>query len=72
MLGPKTNCHVRTTGEGQPVVLSCQEDGITRRAKENIVVAGTSKGREAEVPLGEPVEIGNLTFTLTALRGKGN
>ena len=71
MLGPKTTCHVRTPGEGEPVVLSCRDGEVACRAKEDVMVDGKPMGRNADIPLGQTVQIGNLTFTLTAAsRGK--
>jgi hypothetical protein len=49
------------------VVLSLRQGDIFCRAKEEIHVGGEARGREARVPLGAAVEIGDLTFTITSL-----
>jgi hypothetical protein len=65
LVGPAASCHVRTRGRGEPVVISTGNGVIMARAKEDILVAGASAGREARIPLGAPVTIGDLTFTIT-------
>jgi hypothetical protein len=66
LVGRGPNCHVEARGGGaEPVVLSVRGGEVFCRAKEEIVIDGKGAGREALIPLGAAVDIGDLTFTIT-------
>ncbi|HVR72931.1 MAG TPA: FHA domain-containing protein, partial [Planctomycetota bacterium] len=65
LLGPGEACHVRTPQKGGVVVLSAAQGRIVCRAEDEVLVDGRPAGREAEVPLGSHVQVGEVTFTIT-------
>jgi len=65
LLGKEGKCHVEAPVAGDTVVLSAGSGGLVCRAPEEILVDAKAAGREALIPLGAHVEIGELTFTLT-------
>ena len=68
LIGASENCHVQVsakTGRAGTVILSEGPAGLTCRADEEILLSGRPAGREATIPLGSHVQIGELTFTIT-------
>ena len=47
------------------VILSQGPTGLVCKADEEILISGQPTGREAAIPLGAHVQIGELTFTIT-------
>jgi hypothetical protein len=66
LLGAKDNCHVRVSGCDEPVVLRLKNGQFFCRAKETLSVDGKLMGTETTVPPGSSVQVGELTFTITA------
>lgn len=71
LLGKEGKCHVAVPVAGDTVVLTAGSGGLVCRAQEEILVDAKSAGREALIPLGSHVEIGELTFTITKSFEKG-
>lgn len=69
ILGPNPSCHVETRGKGEPVILSYAPEGFTCRAQEDILVKDSPAGREATIPFGAHVQVGDLTFAITSCDG---
>ena len=71
LLGKEGKCHVAAPVAGDTVVLSAWSNGLVCRASEEILVDAKSAGREALIPLGAHVAIGELTFTIKRSLQKG-
>lgn len=71
VFGPRGRAHIAAAGLAERVVLSLGANGFRCRAHAPLVVGGAPRGRDAEIPLGVPVEAGPLTFTLTSAPREG-
>lgn len=65
ILGPRGKSHVEAGAATRKVVISRESRGMVCRAEEDILVGDRSSGREAVIPPGARVQVGDLTFTLT-------
>ena len=65
LLGGQDNCHLQVPGTREPVVLTRTDEALVCRAAQPIVVNGKLAGEETRISLGEAVQVGDLTFTLT-------
>jgi hypothetical protein len=69
ILGPRGKGHIEARGSSGKILLSKEERGLVCRGPEDILVDGKSKGREAVVPLGARVQVGDVSFTITDSKG---
>jgi len=67
LIGADDASHVKARGASAPLVIRRREGQLVCRAKEEIRVDGRGVGTEAALPLDAPVQVQDLSFTLTAL-----
>ncbi len=68
LMGASENCHVQVSARPSgscPVILSLGPAGLVCKADDGIQLSGQPAGRQALLPLGARVQIGELTFTIT-------
>lgn len=69
ILAPRGKGHIETRGSTGKIVLSREPRGLVCRAPDDILLDGASAGREAVVPLGARVQVGEVSFTITDTEG---
>lgn len=67
LMGADDASHVKARGASAPLVIRRREGQLVCRAKEEIRVDGRGVGTEAALPLDAPIQVQDLSFTLTAL-----
>ncbi|MBI4582505.1 MAG: hypothetical protein HY717_00535 [Planctomycetes bacterium] len=72
LVGNHGACHIPGPKKGEPVVLSLRKGELVCRAREEILIDGKPAGLEAPVEPGAHIQIGDLTFTITATQGGEN
>lgn len=70
VLGPKGKSHVEIGRGSEKIVLSREPRGLVCRAAEEIFLGTAAAGREALVPPGVRVQVGEVTFTVTDSGGR--
>ncbi|MGQ9592802.1 MAG: hypothetical protein ACUVYA_21190, partial [Planctomycetota bacterium] len=69
VLGPRGKSHVEIGPKSERIVLSREPRGLVCRAQEEILLGTAAAGREALVPPGVRVQVGEVTFTVTDSMG---
>ncbi|MCZ6792464.1 MAG: FHA domain-containing protein [Planctomycetota bacterium] len=71
IFGPGSGAHLTLSKLDERVILTCEKETFRLRAKTPVFVDGRPLGEGEPVPLGAHIEVGGLTFTMTAVAREG-
>lgn len=66
IMGPGASAHVRADNLASPAVVHVRDGRIFCRAKDEVLVNDRPMDRQAGIPLGARVQVGSLSFVVTA------
>jgi hypothetical protein len=66
VLGPGVSAHIRADQLSEPAILHVRDGRLFCKSKEEVQVNGRPLDRNAGIPLGARVQIGPVSFTVTA------